>query len=308
MKQAGWGFSSGTFGELVQGVIDETPFLVTIPIRWGTRAKFIPGENQDVVVYPRHRKKAQIAATLACRALKKPGGTLSISSVIPIGKGMASSSADIVASIRAVAAAYGRTLLPSMIARIAAQIEPSDGVMYPQMVAFEPVKGILLEKWPRAPHAVIVGLIGHGRVNTALHHQSRKPYSPAQQTRLAQALRMAREAAYAHDVGGLGKAGLISAEVQWERNPHDQILAQVIEQAHQHGWGVVTAHSGTARGYLFAPHDFRSGAIAQAERFLRSLHNGPVFRFWTLTRSMATQGQFSVALEDSQGQEDRHEA
>ncbi len=307
MKQAGWGFSSGTFGELVQGVIDETPFLVTIPIRWGTRAKFIPGENQEVVVYPRHRKKAEMAAALACRTLKKPGGTLSLSSVIPIGKGMASSSADIVASIRAVAAAYHRTLLPSVIARLAAQVEPSDGVMYPQMVVFEPMKGILLEKWPRAPHAVIVGLIGHGRVNTTLHHQSRQPYSVTQQARLTQSLKIAREAAYAHDVAGLGQAGLISAEVHWERNPHDHILEKVIDQAHNRAWGVVTAHSGTARGYLFAAHDVRSGAVIEAEHFLRSLHYGPVFRFWTMTRVIATEGQFDVPVIE-RNHEDCHEA
>ncbi|MCL4493202.1 MAG: GHMP kinase [Firmicutes bacterium] len=307
MKHGGWGFSSGTFGELVQGVINDTPFLVTIPIRWGTRAKFIPGDNQEVVVYPTHRKKAQMAAMLACHTLKKPGGTLSISSVIPIGKGMASSSADIVASIRAVAAAYGRTLPPSVIARLAAQVEPSDGVMYPQMVVFEPVKGILLEKWPRAPHAVIVGLVGHGRVNTALHHQSRAPYNRLHQTRLQEALKIAREAAYSHDVRGMGQAGLISAEVEWERNRHDRILGQVIEEAHEHHWGVVTAHSGTARGYLFSPQDFSSHEISQADRFLRTLHNGPVFRMWTLTRTVETQGQFDVDFPEP-GHEDRHEA
>ncbi|AUW95106.1 MAG: GHMP kinase [Sulfobacillus thermotolerans] len=303
MKQAGWGFSSGTFGELVQGVIDQTPFLVTIPIRWGTRAKFIPGENSEVVVYPRHRKKAQKAALLACQALKKPGGILSISSVIPIGKGMASSSADIVASMRAVAAAYDRSLLPSTMARLAAQIEPSDGVMYPHMVVFDPVKGILLEKWPMAPYAVIVGLIGPGRVNTALHHRMRESYTAHQQQRLAQALKIAREAAHARQVSQMGQAGLISAEVQWERNPEDRLLGAVIEQAHQQQWGVVTAHSGTARGYLFSPRDFHTGAILKAERFLRSLQAGPVFRFWTLTRPVATAGQFDIVLSN-----DRHEA
>ncbi len=307
MKHGGWGFSSGTFGELVQGVINETPFLVTIPIRWGTRAKFIPGENQDVVVYPTHRKKAQLAATLACRTLKKPGGTLSISSVIPIGKGLASSSADIVASIRAVAAAYDRTLPAAVIARLAAEVEPSDGVMYGHMVVFEPVKGILLEKWPKAPHAVIVGLVGHGRVNTALHHESREPYAPHHQDRLREALKIARDAAYAHDVKGLGEAGLISSEVEWERNREDRILRQIIDEAYAHHWGVITAHSGTARGYIFSPRDFSNREIAQAERFLRSLHRGPVFRLWTMTRTGQMQGQFEVDLANTQIR-DRHEA
>ncbi len=296
MKQAGWGFSSGTFGELVQGVVAETPFLVTIPIRWGTRAKFIPGGNSEVVVYPRHRKKAQLAAQLACQTLKQPGGTLSISSVIPIGKGMASSSADIVASMRAVAAAYGENLSPATMARLAAQIEPSDGVMYPQMVVFDPIHGCLLERWPMAPYAVVVGLIGTGRVNTALHHLSRDPYTTAQQQKLANALTLARTAARSRSVAQLGQAGLLSAEVQLERDPGDALLASVIIQAKAHGWGVVTAHSGTARGYLFSPKDFHTGAILRADRFLRSIHAGPVFRFWTMTRPVRTSGQFEVLL------------
>lgn len=290
MNEAGWGFAPGTFGELVQGELQNTPFLVTLPIRWGTRAAFFPGRHAHVEVYPAYRSKARRAAEEAARLLKRPGGALSISSVIPVGKGMASSSADIVASMRAVAAAYRKTISPAHMARIAAAIEPSDGIMYPGIVAINPLTGLLLERFGPIPPAVIVGLVGPGRINTADHHRRREAYTASQQGRLAEAVRLLRKAAELRQVGLLGQAGRISAEVQAERDSEDAMLAELLAKARRENWGMVIAHTGTVRGYLFAPSELRRGAVANAEKYLRELACGPVFRFWTQSAPIEVQG------------------
>ncbi len=291
MGRGGWGFASGTFGELVQGELNGMPFLVTLPIRWGTRAIFIPGPGPGVDVYPPHRKKAQIAAQQVLRYLgKTQGGLLSVSSVIPIGKGMASSSADVVASMRAVSAALGRSIPPSRMARIAARIEPSDGVMYDGVVVFNPRQGIILERWGPMPAGLIVGFVGQGRVNTEAHHRERIPYSAEHQKKLSLALGRAREGLIQRNFALIGEAGRLSAEVQWERGSDDAILEAVLRQSLERNWGVVIAHSGTVRGFIFSPQAVRKGKALEAERFLRGIGAGSVFRFWTQSRKLTNQG------------------
>ncbi len=292
MVRGGWGFASGTFGELVQGELNGTPFLVTLPIRWGTRAIFIPRPGPGVEVYPPHRKKAQVAAQQVLRYFgKSQGGLLSVSSVIPIGKGMASSSADIVASMRAVSAAVGRPVSAGRMARIAARIEPSDGVMYDGVVAFNPRQGVILERWGPMPLGLIVGLVGQGRVNTEAHHRDRIPYTIEHQKKLSLALSRAREGVVRRDFTLIGEAGRLSAEVQWERGSPDELLGEILRHAADRRWGVVIAHSGTVRGFIFSPQAVRHGQARDAERYLRSLGSGSVFRFWTQSRRLASQGE-----------------
>ncbi len=291
MVQGGWGFASGTFGELVQGEIDDTPFLVTLPIRWGTRATFIPRSAPGVDVYPSHRKKAQKAAQLALIQMAYDGGgLLSISSVIPIGKGMASSSADIVASMRAVWAAMGKEVAPKRMARLAARIEPSDGVMYDGVVVFNPRQGTVIERWNMMPFGLIVGLVGRGRVNTEAHHRERKSYDDDHQKKLAAALDNARRGVQERDFALLGQAGRLSAEVQADRDPEDYALRLLLKESEARDWGVVIAHSGTVRGFLFSPQMVRRGYANEAERILRRIDKGAVFRFWTQSRPLVHSG------------------
>lgn len=296
VRQGGWGFAPGTFGEVVQGELQGTPFLITLPIRWGTRAKFVPGDRQGVVVYPPYRKKAQMAGEMACRALGKPGGTLSISSLIPIGKGLASSSADIVASMRAVAAAYRRPLPLGHMAKMAAEIEPSDGVMFPGIVAFNPRHGVLLERLGPTPPAILVGLMGRGRINTEEQYRLREPYTPAQQILLSEALRLSRRGVEERDVSALGRAGQISATVQLERDPCDVLLAQLLAVSRREGWGLIIAHTGTVRGFLFEPGASQADSVRRAETILESLNQGSVYRFLTISRPGPVQGTFDLTV------------
>lgn len=292
--QGGWGYAPGTFGELVQGQWEDIPYLVTLPIHWGTRARFIAGDDDRVEVFPPYRQKARQAAELACRLLGKPGGWLSLSSVLPLGKGLASSSADVVAAMRAVAVTYGSQINPSRMAEMAAQIEPSDGVMYPGVCAFDVMRGRLLERFGPTPRAVIVGILGPGRVNTVAHHHERIRYSAAQQARLMEAIEVLRQAVPRGDWEGIGRAGRISADVELERSPHDALLSDVLEIADREHWGVVIAHSGTARGFLFGSEAVHGSVIHRAIAALSQLNRGPVYRFSTWSGKVPVSGRLKV--------------
>ncbi len=110
--RVGNGFAPGSFGELLQGVSpdDGRDFLVTLPLSIGAHATFTPDATlPDVQVAPARKRKSLAVARRALALLgAPPGGALTIDSSLPEGKGLASSSADLVATVRAVADATTR--------------------------------------------------------------------------------------------------------------------------------------------------------------------------------------------------------
>ncbi len=203
-------------------------------------------------------------------------GSLTIQSALPIGKGMASSSADMVASLRAVAAFYHRRLEPPDIAQLCCAIEPTDGIMFHGVVAFDPRRGRLLERLGPYPRITIIGALGWGRINTEDHHLRRDGYSTHHEGRLREALSLARVGLAKRHVEIVGQAGRLSAEIEWERNGDPSIKA-LLEISEKESAGVIIAHSGTVRG-LLVPASTPRASCRRLEHRLSSLRVGPVFR------------------------------
>ncbi len=100
----------GTFGELLQGVDEDgVDFLVTLPIScWSTATFVTRPSSPGITVSPAYKHKAvALARAMLTSAGFTGGGRLVIGSAIPEGKGLASSSADLVATARAVGNAFG---------------------------------------------------------------------------------------------------------------------------------------------------------------------------------------------------------
>src|SRR5579871_5667863 len=133
MNQVGIGKAFGTFGELLQGVLPtERHFLVTLPIQLHSNVEWVTGKQwMELTVTPHHKHKSLALARQLLSYWQLPlQGRLVLHSNIPEGKGMASSSADLVATARAIAHAYQRHLPMALLETLMAEIEPSDGVMY----------------------------------------------------------------------------------------------------------------------------------------------------------------------------------
>ena len=97
MRQQGSVLVPGTCGELVQGTICGTNFLVSCPVNWFSRVTIIAAPGQRRIAFPADRIKTARAVR---RALQREGGAglaavIEVSSGLPIGKGMASSTADL---------------------------------------------------------------------------------------------------------------------------------------------------------------------------------------------------------------------
>ena len=254
----GVGRSFGTFGELLQGVLPHTGqhFMVTSPLAaWSTATFQYDPESSSVEIQPPHKLKSARLATLALRAAGRPGGgRLWLSSELPEGKGMASSSADLVATARAVADALGTRLTVVDIESLLRQIEPSDGVMYDEIVDFGHRDVRLRESLGALPPMMIIAHDEGGQVDTISHNRAATAYSEDEQHEFAHLLDTAREAIRHSDLFAISRVATRSAELNSRRLPR-RTLADLLRICKDiDGLGVACAHSGTMLGILL-PHD-----------------------------------------------------
>nr|WP_306335181.1 kinase [Streptomyces sp. KL118A] len=259
----GVGTAFGTFGELLQGVLpeDDGDFLVTLPVARWTMAAFRPGSaSGELEVRPAHKTKAlQLARMIADlapgRAEGPPGGVLTLSSVIPEGKGLASSSADLVATARAVGRALDVPMPPARIERLLARIEPTDGVLYPAIVAYHHRSVRLRAVLGSLPAMAVVGVDEGGSVDTVDFNRIPKPFTAADRHAYAGLLGRLTDAVRGHDLAEVGRiatrSALMNQSLRHKRSlePMRAICREV------GGLGVAVGHSGTTLGILLDATD-----------------------------------------------------
>lgn len=250
-----WGYGrgscNGTFGELVQGIIGERPFLITLPItNLRSHAVFFP----DPAISEIRGEASKVKAIKAGRLLLqwfgvKGGGLLEIRSNIPIGKGLASSSADIVAAMKAVAQSYSLPLTKEIISTISAMVEPTDGVMYEQIVAFDYIHGKLIECFGVLPPFTIVGIDTGGIVNTIDFNHVPKEYDRHDENQFVKAYELVKKGCKENNLSYICMAATISARVNQKVLPKP-VFSEFEKLAHIFEGGIVVAHSGTMIGIL----------------------------------------------------------
>jgi L-threonine kinase len=247
----GKGSCNGTFGELVQGIIDERPFLITMPIPClRSEAIFVPDPTVSEIKAVESKVKAMNAGkSLFQQFGLQGGGLLDIRSNIPTGKGMASSSADIVAALKAIAHSYSLPLTKEMISTIAAKIEPTDGVMYDEVVAYDYIHGELIESFGVLPPFIFVGMDLGGAVDTIEFNQFEKDYNRHDQHHFLEAYEWVKEGFRKKNLAFICKAATLSARINQKILPKPSFY-EFEKLAHSCQGGIVVAHSGTMVGIL----------------------------------------------------------
>lgn len=261
--RSGTARACGSCGELVQGVLPSgLEFQVTLPIDLYSSARVVATESSqwEAEVRPRCRRKAGQAAIATAQHLGSPPLHLfvTIDSTIPIGAGLGSSTADIVATVRATAVALDADVTRHDIGRIAGSIEFSDGTMHSGMCITDR-RGRLVEEFPWTPPLHVVALVPQGRavstedVPLAAQRQHARTFSGL--------LDDLRAASAQRDAQPFVEVAMASAKLHQAILPNP-LLAQAPELRRRTGaagWNV--AHTGTALGLLF--HD-RAQAIEAA--------------------------------------------
>ncbi|SMQ78297.1 threonine kinase [Bacillus sp. OV166] len=247
----GKGSCNGTFGELVQGIIGDRPYLITLPISsLRSEARFIPDPIVNGIRVADSKVKAQRAGEWLFQLFGvKGGGDLEIRSNIPVGKGLASSSADIVAALRAIADSYSLPLTNEMISMIAAKVEPTDGVMYEEVVVYDYIHGQLIESFGALPPFILVGIDLGGIINTIEFNEVPKEYSQNDQQQFMKAYDLVTKGFKEKNLTYIGEAATLSARVNQKILPKP-VFPLLDQLAHRYQGGIVVAHSGTVAGIL----------------------------------------------------------
>ncbi|MER7761430.1 kinase [Streptomyces sp. NPDC097619] len=257
----GTGRAFGTFGELLQGALPEPDgdFLVTFPLaRWST-AVFRPGpagSGPGVRVVPAHKTKARRVAEAVLAAAGAPdGGVLEITADLPEGKGLASSSADLVATVRAVGDALGTVLPADRTEDFLRAVEPSDGVMHDGVVAFHHKAVRLRHRLGDLPPLAVLAHDLGGQVDTLAHHRTARPVPAADRAEYARLLDRLTGAVARGDLPAVGAVATRSAELHTARRPRPglDLLRRLGHEVD--GYGLVLAHSGTVLGILLDADD-----------------------------------------------------
>jgi|GEM_PF-171506 len=168
----GRGTAPGTCGEFAQGVLSNgTPFHVTCPINKSATvvASLRSASNLEILGLGEHHRKLDLAIQRTAELLDLGAVEVTVRhwSDLDIGKGMGSSTADVLAGVRAIADAVGEDLAAEVEGRVAAMVESSDGSMYPGIAAVNHKTCELVEAWDWYPEFVIVMLVPNNSVDTA---------------------------------------------------------------------------------------------------------------------------------------------
>ncbi|GLS36885.1 kinase [Mesorhizobium tianshanense] len=259
--KVGVGRAHAHHGEFLQGVFEGDDGrlyrgLVTLPLTsQESLATFWPDERDGIRTRPANRTKAARAAALTLEhiGIAGGGGELTIESPILIGHGYGSSTADVIASIRAVAAAAGVTLRQSTVARLAVTAEgASDAIAYSdQALLFAHREGRAIEHFGgEFPPLLVVGFRdGSGRPIDTL--RMRRARYDSEEIGVFRVLRgLAYRSIKQQDPRLLGRVATMSALISQRHLPKASFSA-VLDIARDHdACGVQVAHSGTLIGIL----------------------------------------------------------
>jgi L-threonine kinase len=254
----------GTCGELVQGLINDVPCLVSCPIDRYAKATLTLLPEAEGWQFPPDRPKVEQALRLGVAQLGlNGGGKLGVSSELPPSKGYGSSTADIASTLYGLGYAAGRPFDGPEVARIAIQVEPSDSVMFDGLALLAHVTGERHELLGEPPPLDILLLDTGGTVDTLDFNDSvSRDALRRQAPHVRDALEMLREGIRRGDASLVAQAATLSAQAHQAILPKPALDSVLEAGRGAGGLGVCVAHSGTLIGVLFAP-------LSPAERMAR---------------------------------------
>jgi uncharacterized protein involved in propanediol utilization len=287
----------GHHGEILQGIAEDQPSRlrrVLVSLACGSlrsNAVFMPHRSDPLIVDPPWKVKALRAAelTLQCCDGSSLGGRLVLRSNIPLGWGLGSSTADVIATIRAVAHALDRTFTAEEVAALSVKSEDaSDSVMFEDCaVIFAHRDGVVLERLAR--HLPPVEVLGFNTDTTQAGVDTlsfnRAYYTWWEIEAFRPLLGLLRRAVYVQDSSLLGLVASASARInqRFLPKPHFDELERIAERLG--AVGLQVAHSGTIVGMLFDPQiDDLDKRIRYARSLVRELGFVDTWRFRSESR------------------------
>ncbi len=272
----------GSCGELVQGTAAGMNFLVTCPVTVYSQVSVELSFERKTDWQAGDKTLQAVRRTLEYLGLPWQNVEVRIESDLPLGKGMASSSADISAACLATALAVGRRIDPQAICDIALAIEPTDGIFLPGITLIDHVSGKVRRSLGEPPVISLAIFDVGGEVDTIDFNQRSDLalLNLAKEPQVLDALQMVEEGLRTGDCGLIGEGATLSALAN-QTILFKPALEGIIELSRSFGAiGVNAAHSGTVIGVMFA--DAAAKGIGACVEEIRRQY--PDVRYFTQAR------------------------
>lgn len=250
----GYGFCPATCGELVQGCIGKKEYISSYCIDLYSSAIISEKKSAKKGVYKRKSKSMQAVAHVFehfnIDKLELNNIHLSIKSSIPVGKGMASSTADIGASIMAALDYLGEEMTPKEISKLVSMIEPTDSIFFPEVCIFDPIHGEKKESLGYIDCKKVLVLEPDARINTVKIRKEREYYKILKENKsiTQKSFEMLYEGVKNRDKELIRKASENSALAN-EKIKKTPYLRELIEIGRKNNYGFLNiSHTGTVVG------------------------------------------------------------
>ena len=262
MIRNSWGWAPGTWGELVQGEQNGQRLLLSLPSSRGTfvQASLYPRSSRNPLVVCSHRRwKAQKAVQLLLEYLGETGVQIRLrfKSVLQVGIGNASSSADMFGALRATLRVLKRYVSPVLLCRIASTVEPTNPTIVSGACLFEPDRGLIVGGG-RLPKFGVRPL-SYGQPVDTIHARNRSPvWKDNERLEFSRILELLRTAIDQGSLRKLADAATRSAFLHADRHSRSDICTAWTESQKIGALGIAVSHSGSSIVALLPPKEMVS--------------------------------------------------
>lgn len=274
----------GSVGELIQGLYRGREVLVSLTAdRFSEITVFFGEKTPEEKTFWKTRKAISLALAMWGREDLEGKITFRRRSNLPLSKGFASSTADIAAALGALASLLGRRISEEEIARVALQVEPSDGTFIAPFSLFDHLRGEVLVRLPFPRHLGVVVVELPGEVETLGIDRERLRRNWERFSReTEEAFALLERALEEQDLALLGRAATTSSAI-FQEIEREEVFVLLRENLREMGaLGINRAHTGRAFGVLF---DLRVYPLQVMEERVRRCLRGYPLSVWG-TRAM----------------------
>ena len=271
-----YGICPASCGEFVQGILDNEEYLSSYAIDMFSIAS-LEEKKEDINLGSKKSRKAieKVFEKFNIPIEESKNISLDLKSNIPIGKGMASSTADIGATIKATLSILNKKLNDEEISLIASEIEPTDSIILYKNSIFNPVNGSVKKYLSSFDNGRVIILEPKEILETKIIRSNPDYLNIKLENKsiIKKSFNLLEKGLENNDLKLIGQACTLSslANENIHKKPY---LNEIIEISQSmNAYGVNIAHSGTVIGILIDKN-------MDYERIINHLNNLPLSDYY----------------------------
>ena len=271
-----YGICPASCGEFVQGILDNEEYLSSYAIDMFSIAS-LEEKKEDINLGSKKSRKAieKVFEKFNIPIEESKNISLDLKSNIPIGKGMASSTADIGATIKATLSILNKKLNDEEISLIASEIEPTDSIILYKNSIFNPINGSVKKYLSSFDNGRVIILEPKEILETKIIRSNPDYLNIKLENKsiIKKSFNLLEKGLENNDLKLIGQACTLSslANENIHKKPY---LNEIIEiSQNMNAYGVNIAHSGTVIGILIDKN-------MDYERIINHLNNLPLSDYY----------------------------